>query len=164
MKNKIALILLITLTQLAHAVELNVVANTVDLNLSKDAIVARNYSESVEQVQAYNVINVRVDEHVVIRTELSKLSFSPLSANNKSFKAVIGVNIPDIYSSVMTLFQEVYQQPEATKKECRVLVFDGLLTESHRARLTTFLNARNVEVEQHELYSSFDCLYKSQEQ
>jgi len=162
MKNKIVLIMLLSFAFIqtdAHALDLRAVSNSIELSLKAKSTVSRASNETVESLEAGDLINVRVDEHVVIRAGTIKISFSPLHSN-ASFDRVVGVSIPEVYSNSMTLLQAFYLESGISKNECKVLVLENLFDDSHKTRLRKFLGSKGVSIDEQGEYFMFDCQFK----
>jgi len=159
MRNKIVLMMLLSFVFIqtsAHALEFDVVSDSISFSLTFESTVARDLNETVENISAREPINIRVDERVVVRADSIKLSFSPLGSVD-GLSRVVDVSVPNVYSNAMTLFQAFYLESGIAKRECKVLVLEGVLDNSHKARLRTFLDSKSVAIEELGEYFMFDC-------
>jgi hypothetical protein len=167
MKNKLFLAILFAslgFPSLANSKNFEIAGDTIDFNINADSSISRGGDELSEQISESRLIRVQVYEHVVIRSETSKSSFSPLKSNvNKmdgittELRNLIGVDIPETYAEIMTLYQSFYKERGATKRECKVLVLDNLLDESHQKRLRDFLELNKVTIEKQKEFFMFEC-------
>ena len=154
------LLTLISIVSMTNAFELNAVSNAIEFSLKIESMVSRNGAETSETVDAQELINVRVDEHVAVRAGSIKLSFTPLSAD-VDLSAVVGTNIPTAYLNRMSLFQAFYLNDGLAERECKVLVLDKQLDELHQNKLRDFLSSKNIIVDEQGEYFMFDCAFKT---
>jgi len=104
---------------------------------------------------------VNVSEHRVIRTQTSKISFTPLSIAGdvspdsvNAARNLLGIRIPETYFSVMTLYQSL---GGSGQNVCEFLVLDELLDTNHRQSLKSILEEAGIEVVARNGFQSFAC-------
>ena len=166
MKNKLVIAIFcapIYFVSIANAKDFDVVANSIDFTVAAGSSVSRSGEESSEEIVKNGSISVSVTEHVVVRSGTSKSSFSPLKNQadqngvSTAIRKLIGVNVPESYASVMTLYQSFYMEDGATKRDCKVLVLDNLLETSHQTNLRDFLQSNEVTIEERNEFFTFEC-------
>jgi hypothetical protein len=163
MKNTLLLIALIALSLFSSLVYSNdfevdfeVEDDTISITAREGWFLSWNSDESEVLIEKGQRVSFNVTERVVIRSETSKLSFSPL-ADVANPASIIGPDVPKSYSKVMTLFQSFYTGAAKANRECLVIVLDKSLQLSHQTRLRNFLSSNGVGISEKEGYLTFDC-------
>jgi len=166
MKNTLVIALFcvpIYFVSVANANDFDVVANSIDFTVSAGDSVSRSGEERSEEIKQNGSISVLVTEHVVVRSSASKSSFSPFQNQSDqkgvstAIRKLIGVDVPESYAPVMTLYQSFYREDGATKRDCKVIVLDNLLETSHQTNLRNFLQSNEVTIEELGEFFTFEC-------
>jgi len=141
-----------------HGKEIEVNGSTIFFRIDTSSIISQNTEEVGVEVAAGELVNLNIADHVVIRSNVAKTSFSPLSYGPMKDKgALIGVDIPTPYIGVTTLFQSFYKESGIVKRECRILVLEGLLEASYRTNLRSILESNSVVINEQSGFYSFVC-------
>jgi len=166
MKNKLVVAVLCApflLQTVANAMNVDVVGNTIAVAVSNGSSVSRAVAEGEEQIVENGSVSFLVNEHVVVRSEISKSSFSPLKNSDgigdvsATINKLIGFDMPVSFAEAMTLYQSFYTKDGETKRDCKVLVLDRLLDTTNRLKLRSLLDAKNMAIEERREFFYFEC-------
>ncbi|TDF37195.1 hypothetical protein EYS14_13635 [Alteromonadaceae bacterium M269] len=127
------------------------------------------YSRAGEEIvtpsESGQLVSFNLREHMILRGESEKISFTPLSQatftddqeRNNVF-SIVGVQLPDNLADLSTLFQRFYLEQGQSQRECKVLVLYASADLEPQEKLRDLLLEAGVKtLTQQQDYWSFDC-------
>jgi len=119
----------------------------------------------IPHMQPAGKISININDHFVLRTSNSKISFTPLvvsdnvSSNSvNAAKQLLKLKLPDGYLSVMTLYQHFGEKSKGSDwSNCQFLILDRLLSKNKFKTLENILETEKISLKSRNGFTSFSC-------